>query len=175
MNWKKLLHAELEDLYRVTDGLFERVDDDALDWKPATGANWMTTGQLLMHIASGNGPGFKGFATGDWGLPEGLSLEDMAPEEMLPPAEKMPAVESIAQARELLAADRKLAFDVLAGLSEEELATRELAAPWNPGESFALGRHLLHSIRHTLQHKGQLFYYLKLQGKPVDTHSLWGM
>lgn len=175
MNWKTLLHHELEYLYRVTDGLFELVDDESLDWKPATGGNWMTTGQLLMHIAWGNGPGFKGFATCDWGLPEGLSFEEMAPEEILPPAEKMPTVESVAHARELLADDRKLAFDVLAGLSEEELATRELAAPWNPGESFALGRHLLHSIRHTLQHKGQLFYYLKLQGKPVDTHSLWGM
>jgi uncharacterized damage-inducible protein DinB len=50
-----------------------------------------------------------------------------------------------------------------------------VAAPWNPGETFALGRHLLHSIRHSLQHKGQLFYYLKLQGKKVDTSDLWGM
>jgi uncharacterized damage-inducible protein DinB len=135
----------------------------------------MTTGQLLKHIAWGNGPGFKGFVTGDWGLPEGVSFEDMAPEDMLPPAEKMPTVESVAQARELLARDKALAFEVLEGTSEEQLATTELAAPWNPGESFALGRHLLHSIRHTLQHKGQLFYYLKLQGKPLDTQHLWGM
>ncbi len=175
MNWKKLLTDELEYLYRVTDGLFGQVDDDSLDWKPATGENWMTTGQLLKHIATGNGPGFKGFVTGDWGLPEGVSFEDMAPEDMLPPAETMPTVESVAQARELLAQDKALAFEVLEGTSEEQLATTELAAPWNPGETFALGRHLLHSIRHTLQHKGQLFYYLKLQGKPVDTQHLWGM
>jgi len=97
MNWKELLNAELEYLYRVTEGLFERVDDESL------------------------------------------------------------------------------AFEVLEGLSEEELASRELAAPWAPGDTFALGRHLLHSIRHTLQHKGQLFYYLKLQGKPVQTQDLWGM
>ena len=174
MNWKQLLNDETEYLYRVTEGLFERVDDDSLDWKPATGENWMTTGQLMMHIAWGNGPGFKGFVTGDWGLPEGVSFEDMDPDDMLPAAEAMPSVESVAQAREKLAADKALAFEVLEGLTEEDLATRELAAPWNPGESFALGRHLLHSIRHTLQHKGQLFYYLKLQGKPVDTTDLWG-
>ena len=175
MNWTRLLTEELENLYKVTDALFEVVDDEALDWKPATGENWMTTGQLLMHIAGSNGPGFKGFVTGDWGMPDGMSLEDMEPDEMLPPADEMPTVESVAQARELLAKDRAQAFEILRGLSEEELATRELAAPWNPGDSFALGRHLLHSIRHSLQHKGQLFYYLKLQGKPVNTMHYFGM
>lgn len=175
MNWKQLLNDELEYLYSVTEGLFDLVDDGALDWKPATGENWMTTGQLLMHIATSNGPGFKGFVTGDWGMPDGMNLEDMAPDEMLPPAEKMPTVESVAQARELLATDKTQAFEALEGVSEGDLADRELAAPWNPGESFALGRHLLHSIRHSLQHKGQLFYYLKLQGKPVNTQHLWGM
>ncbi len=29
-------------------------------------------------------------------------------------------------------------------------------------------------IEHLKQHKGQLFYYLKLQGKPVNTSDLWG-
>jgi hypothetical protein len=155
MNWKGLLQDELEYLYRITDRLFGLVDDEDLGWKPATGENWMTTGQLLMHTATGNGPGFKGFVTGDWGLPEGVRFEDMDPGDMLPPADKMPTVESVGQARELLAGDKELA--------------------WNPTESFALGRHLLHSIRHSLQHKGQLFYYLKLQGKKVDTQHLWGM
>jgi len=175
MKWKAILRDELEYLYGVTDSLIAKVDDESLDWKPETGENWMTTGQLLMHLAWGNGPGFKGFVTGDWGMPEGMSLEDMNPEDMLPSAEAMPAVESVAQAREKLAADKVLAFEVLEGLTEEDLATREIAAPWNPGETFALGRHLLHSIRHSLQHKGQLFYYLKLQGKKVDTSDLWGM
>ena len=175
MKWKALLRDELEYLYGVTDSLIAKVDDESLDWKPETGENWMTTGQLLMHLVWGNGPGFKGFVTGDWGMPDGMSLEDMNPEDMLPSAEAMPAVESVAQAREKLAADKVLAFEVLEGLTEEDLATREIAAPWNPGETFALGRHLLHSIRHSLQHKGQLFYYLKLQGKKVDTSDLWGM
>ena len=175
MNWTDLLTAELGYLYQVTDSLFEMVDDESLDWRPATGENWMTTGQLLMHIAMSNGPGFKGFVTGDWGMPDGMSLEDMEPADMLPPADKMPTVESVAEARELLAKDRELALEILQSVGEEDLATRELAAPWNPTDSFALGRHLLHSIRHSLQHKGQLFYYLKLQGKPVDTSHLWGM
>jgi uncharacterized damage-inducible protein DinB len=99
----------------------------------------------------------------------------MEPGEMLPSAEKMPTVESVAQARELLAKDREQALEVLRSVDETDLAERELAAPWHPGETFVLGRHLLHSIRHSLQHKGQLFYYLKLQGKSVNTGHLWGM
>jgi hypothetical protein len=30
-------------------------------------------------------------------------------------------------------------------------------------------------VDHLFCHKNQLFYYLKLMGKPVDTGSLWGM
>jgi hypothetical protein len=175
MNWKSLLEAETHYAFAVTGGLVDLVDDDVLDWKPATGENWMTTGQLLHHIASGTGGGFKGFVTGDWGMPEGMDLAEMSSDEMLPPAAAMPAVDSVAQAKELLAADRDLAFEVLAGVSEEDLADRMLAAPWAPDHSFNLGRHLLHTIRHTLQHKGQLFYYLKLQGKPVNTQHLWSI
>ena len=175
MDWKSLLEAEAKYLYVVTGPLFDWVGDDELDWKPATGDNWMTTGQLLHHVATSNGPGFKGFVSGDWGMPEGPDLAEMSPEEMLPPAEKMPAVESVAQAREMLAADRQLTLEVLAGVSEEDLTNRMMAAPWAPDQSFNLGRHLLHSIRHSLQHKGQLFYYLKLQGKPVNTQHLWSI
>ena len=175
MDWKSLLASETDYVFAVTGGLFDLVDDTELGWKPATGDNWMTTGQLLHHIAINTGGGYKGFVTGDWGLPEGMDLSEMSPDEMLPPAEALPAVESVAQAKEMLATDRALAVEVLAGVSEEELAHKVLAAPWAPETALNLGTHLLHSIRHTLQHKGQLFYYLKLQGKPVNTHHLWGM
>ena len=175
MDWKSLLTAESEYVFAVTGGLFELVDDDELGWKPATGDNWMTTGQLLHHIATNTGGGFKGFVTGDWGMPEGMDLSEMSPDEMLPPAEAMPAVGSVAEARELLAADRKLAREVLAEVGEDELVNKVLRGALGAGQPFNLGRHLLHSIRHTIQHKGQLFYYLKLQGKPVNTGHLWGM
>ena len=52
--------------------------------------------------------------------------------------------------------------------------TREMAAPWAPGVSYALGRHLLQMVQHLETHKSQLFYYLKLQGVPVGTADLWG-
>jgi uncharacterized damage-inducible protein DinB len=38
----------------------------------------------------------------------------------------------------------------------------------------SLFEHLLRMIAHLAQHKGQLFYYLKLMGKEVNTSDLWG-
>jgi uncharacterized damage-inducible protein DinB len=175
MTWTELLKAEAESAYGATEGLIKMVDADGLDWKPADGANWMTTGQLLKHILTACGFCCRGFVTGDWGMPEGTEMTDLPPEEMLPPAEKMPTVASIEEALEGLAADRKLAFEMIDEVGEEGLGTRMTAAPWNPQAEFPIGRHILHMIGHLESHKAQLYYYLKLQGKPVHTGTLWGM
>ncbi len=50
MNWTQLLNGEIETAYRSTANLLDKVDPAGLDWKPATGSNWMTVGQLLKHI-----------------------------------------------------------------------------------------------------------------------------
>lgn len=171
MNWTELLKAEIQSAYATTDKLMGLVDDKALEWKPSTGTNWMTTGQLLKHIAEGCGVAFRGFITGDWGMPEGTDMSEMT---QLPPAEKMPAIESVAEARRLLDEDRRLAIDTLATRGEEALAHDKAPAPWDPAE-MVLGHRLLQMVEHLKQHKGQLFYYLKLQGKPVNTGDLWGM
>ena len=171
MSWTELLTREIEYNYAVADKLMDLVDDGKLGWKPSTGTNWMTTGQVLMHTATACGPVFKGFITGDWGMPEGV---EMSPEDMLPPAEKMPTVKSVAEAKKLLAEDKKLAFDMLKNVSENDLAHLKAPAPWEPSEKL-LGHRLLEMVGHLAQHKGQLYYYLKLQGKPVNTGHLWGM
>ena len=103
----------------------------------------------------------KSFVTGDWELPEGFDLSQIPPEEMLPPAEKLPTIESTA-------GDKKFALDMLATCSENDLANKTASAPWNPREMI-LGYRLLQMIDHLKQHKAQLFYYLKLQGKLVNT------
>ena len=150
------------------------VDEDKLDWKPATGSNWMTTGQLLRHLTEACGTGCRGFVTGDWGMPDGSDLSDVKPEDMLPPAEKMETISSVAEAKKLLAADKKVALDRVAQSGEENLANKVAPAPWDPREMI-LGHRLLQMVDHLNHHKGQLFYYLKLQGKPVNTGTLWGM
>ena len=175
MKWTELLTDAVQENYKVTDALMAMVTDDDLDWKPAAGTNWMTTGQLLMHLTGSCGACFKGFVTGDWGMPDGMKMEDMPEDQMLPPAEALPTVESVTKARELLAADKQISIDMLAAAGEEDMETKLMAAPWEPDNEVVLGRHLLGMVIHLQSHKSQLFYYLKLQGKDVNTYHLWGM
>lgn len=170
MNWTELLKLETGYAFAITEKLVDMVSDSELGWKPPTGKNWMTVGQLLKHLAYSCGAGMKGFVTGDWGVPEG----DMDPENMLPPAEKLPTVESVAEAKKQLAADKQTAFDILASCDERSLDTKPAPAPWDPRE-IILGHRLLQMVEHLNSHKSQLFYYLKLMGKPVNTGHLWGM
>jgi hypothetical protein len=79
VNWTQLLEREIETTYTTTARLLDEVDPGSLAWKPQTGRNWMTVGQLLKHISNACGAGCKGFVTGDWGLPPGKKLEDLSP------------------------------------------------------------------------------------------------
>jgi hypothetical protein len=172
MNWTELLTQGIHYNFAITERMMDLVEDSTLDWKPATGDNWMTTGQLLQHIDDACGKCFKGFVTGDWGMPDGMDISKMTPEEMLLTADQLPTVSSVAQARQQLAEDKQIALDMLARCSEEDLNTKKASAPWDPTEML-LGQRLLQMIDHLASHKSQLFYYLKLQGKSVDTSTLW--
>ena len=172
MEWTALLERELTDTYRSAFALIDMADDSMLGWKPATGENWMAVGQLLRHLTDACGAPFKGFATGDWGLPPDFDPNELTPEQMLPPAEAMPSVGSVAEAKALIEEDRRLAFDILAGLDDETLGTKKVSVFWDPREE-VLGLQLLHMVEHLAQHRAQLFYYLKLLGKPVNTSHLW--
>lgn len=171
MNWTALIKAEMDVTYNATEKLIAMVSDEELNWRPATGENWMTTGQLLRHIPEACGFCFRGFITGDWTLPEDVKTD---PGEMLPRADQLPAVSSVAEARQLLADDKALAYRLLEEQGEDVLATRMVAAPWDPEERI-LGHQLLGMVNHLEGHKNQLFYYLKLQGKPVNTFHMYGM
>ena len=175
MTWTQLLKDEIEDVYAAAFGLLNKVDPQTLDWKPASGSNWMTVGQLLKHLSEACGGACKGFVTGDWGLPPGVKMTDIPPEEMLPPAEKMAKIGSVEEAKKLLAEDKALALKMIAQAGEKDLENKKLAAPWAPGAEFSLGWQLHQMVRHLDLHKSQLFYYLKLQGKAVNTGDLWGM
>lgn len=157
MNWTELLKSEIEHNYKVTQNLMDMVDADKLDWQPPIGNNWMTVRQLLQHLTASCGATFKGFITNQWGPPEGEEA----------------AIQSVAEAKALLAKDKQLALDMLAQCSEERLATAPTPAPWDPTGTI-LGQRLLSMVQHLNQHKGQLFYYLKMQGKPVGTRELYG-
>jgi len=164
-----VLLTEAETTYAITDHLFRLVTDDELAWTPPGGTGWMSLGQLLMHCAdAGCGKAVQGFVTGDWG-----PGADPTEQDHVPPAEALPSVTSVGQALELLAADRRLTMGCIQVAGEENLVGRDLAAPWG-GPEIPLFRQLLHMVGHLTQHKGQLFYYLKLMGKDVHTSDLWG-
>jgi uncharacterized damage-inducible protein DinB len=169
----QILTREIETAYAVTDKLLARVTDADLDFRPTTGRSWMTVGQLLRHLGDACGVPMRGFVTGDYGLPDGTRFEDLPPEQMLPPAETLPKVACVEDARRLLAQDREVALAALAEAGETDLLCRRFAAPWG-GPELTLFEHLLHMVDHLRQHKGQLFYYLKLLGRDVATGDLWG-
>ncbi len=175
MNWTQLITSEMEKTYAVTDKLMGMLNDEDLAWKPDTGSNWMTSGQLLEHLTTACGMCCKGFVTGDWGLPEGVDFNEMPQEDMLPTAEKLPAVESVAAARKALAEDRNVGLAMIEQAGEDELGSKMMSAPWEQGNDKLLGKHMLDMVDHLSIHKAQLFYYLKLMGRPVDTKSLWGI
>lgn len=171
---KQMLLEEAEKTYKTTENLFRMVDDHKLAWKPETGNNWMTMGQLLMHCAKyGCGLAVQGFITGDWGPVGEGNTEDQGEVQQLPKAEDLPYVDNVAQALKILEDDKKLAMRYLNEIDESELLSRKSVAPWGGSET-SLFQHLFMMIAHLAQHKGQLFYYLKLMGKDVNTSDLWG-
>ena len=172
MTLHQILREDAEEVYRATEGLMRLVDEDGLQWKPSTGSNWMTTGQLLRHLTNSCGIGVRGFVTGEWGMPDGMDPSELPADEMLPSAEKMPSVASVEEALGLLAEDRAVAMQMFSQVSEERLLNERSTAPWG-GSELSLLQHCSGMIWHLAQHKGQLFYYLKLQWKPVNTIDLW--
>ena len=164
MNWTELLKSEIEEAYRATEGLMDLVDEDNLDWAPESGVEWMTTRRLLRHLSDACGWCAENFIHDRWPQVMQGKPEDQPPTD----------VTDLAEAKSELAKDKQRVLDAIADAGEEALATRMVAAPWDPTER-PLGQHVLGMIEHLKLHKAQLFYYLKLQGKPVNTFTLYGI
>ncbi len=172
---KQVLLQRANTTYDITERLFRRVTNDLVSWAPPAGTNWMTTGQLLMHCASfGCGKAVQGFVTGDWGSPETSDSHDLDAANHVPSPEALPTVETVEQALSLLAEDRILAVRCIGDAQESDLLSKRCVAPWG-GPETSLFEHLMLMIDHLAQHKGQLFYYLKLMGRDVNTGDLWGV
>jgi len=172
MKWSEFLKSELDSTYSLTKKMMDLADGLDLNWKPSSENNWMTNGQLLMHLTNACGASFQGFVTGDWGFPAKYKAEKLPAQEMLPAAETLPSVKSITEAKELIEKDYNTAVEMLGRCSDEKLENEYVTAPWSPQKA-PLGLYLFQMIEHLKQHRAQLFYYLKLQGKPVNTSNLW--
>ncbi|MBK9304839.1 MAG: DinB family protein [bacterium] len=131
MNWTELLKCSVEESYKATDGLMAMVEDKDLAWKPATGKNWMTTGQLLMHLTNACGfllPRLRHRRPGR--APVRREREGRPPRRDAAPG-RSPAGrrQREGEARALLAADKKVALDMIAQAGEQKLANQMVAAP----------------------------------------------
>ena len=173
MNWRELIQSEGQAEYHTARGLVDMLEESDLPWKPRTGGNWFTTAQLLQHMVEACGMNARGFVTGAWGLPDDFDPGQMSEEDMLPSAETYPAVSSLEEAKKMLEEDERLTLEMLSQVSDTDLDKKKIAAPWDSTER-VLGYQLLQMVGHLRSHKHQLFYYLKLQGKPVHTGHLWG-
>lgn len=174
MIWTDLLTRAVHQDYAATDKLMALVSDDELTWKPATGKNWMTLGQVLMHLTNACGYCCNAFLTGNWGPPEGVEIPEGAVEGLVP-AEALPTVDNVRAARDLLAADKQLALDAIATAGEDKLVGETVAAPWCPECALTYGEQFMGMLQHQMSHRHQLFYYLKLMDKDVNTMHLWGV
>ena len=152
------LKSGVENAYRATEGLMKLADADKADWKPATGENWFTQGELLHHLTGSCGACCDAFANNSWDQMTG-GKKSITPEDAL----------------QALAEDKKVALATIDAAGEEGLASKMVVAPWSPDAPMPLGIAVNMMIAHLEQHKAQLFYYLKLQGKPVSTPHFWGM
>ena len=161
MNTTELLKARLAGALKASQGLVALVDADRLDWKPESGENWMTTGQLLAHLQSACGSVAQAFVT-----------ENFAP--LMVEMDEPPTATDLAAVQAALTADGELTLAMIDQAGETDLLERTTSAPWNP-QPRVLAEQIGECIDHLNTHKTQLFYYLKLQGKPVHTGHLWGL
>lgn len=148
----------LEGLTRV---LFEIVPPDRLDWMPAEGM--MPIRLLLWHIAQSIGGGVHAVCTGAW---------QVGPQAPPPP----PELEGQAFLRETLAELRRqfaLASSDVETLPDAVYECGTVTAPPPLNTTQSVRRWLWSIIEHHLNHRMQLFVYLRILGIPVDTALLY--
>ena len=107
-------------------------------------------------------------------MPSDFDMSKLTLDMVVPKLDQLKSVSSVTDAKARLAADKKTAFEYLDKCTEEALTTKMVKAPLNQPDA-PLGVRLLNAAEHLDHHKDQLFYYLKMQGKPVSTANLWGM
>jgi len=149
-----------DEMMKPTGPLFLMVPADKLDWKPTESA--FTVAQLMAHIAGSLGVYGRGIATGDWGF---KSMREIFVFNRHTPSKT--SEEAVQALNENYSEFRRH----LAGLTEEEFNTGEIDSP-------QLGRvprwrAAMLAVEHHVNHKAELFMYLKVLGVKVNTGHLY--
>ncbi len=144
-----------------TEPMFLRVPPEQINWKPTEDS--FTAGQLMFHMATALRFNGKGIKHNEWELP---SLRHVFVSNRKTPT---------ASVEECVSAYREHSaffLDVFTGMSDEEFLTGEL-------DTLQLGRTQkwrmsLFALEHHLNHKAELFMYLKMMGIKVNSKDLYG-
>lgn len=142
--------------------LITLVPADKLAWSP--GATFMNLGQLVYHLSAGLGGGMEMLQTGTW-----PSMEEMEKEGKL---ENLPSC-GVAEALDRLEKDKVVLRKAIDQLSEEDFTNKLVTVPW--GMTAKMERMGISFLEHFINHKMQLFTYLKLLGLPVNSSTLYGL
>lgn len=150
-----------EELMRPTETLFRLVPPDKLDWKPTE--NSFTIGQQMAHMVGAIGLYAQGIATGEWGF---TSMRERFLKNRSTPSI---TVDEALRALHENVAQFKQAMGTLSG---EEFDEGEIAAPQFGGR-VPRWRVAMLAVEHHINHKAELFMYLKLLGIRVHTGHLY--
>jgi len=148
------------DCYKPAASLLRMVPADKLNWKP--GPTFMSLGQLICHLSGGVGSDLNVLLAGTW-----PSAEEM---EKGMKTENIPAC-GVEEALAKLERDKTTLREVLARITEDDFANKVVSVPWGWRSKFE--RMALDFREHFVNHKMQLFTYLKLLGLPVNTATLY--
>jgi hypothetical protein len=146
--------------FRPAESLLKMVPADKLDWKP--GPSFMSMGQLICHLSDGIGKELRMMITNSWPKPE--EMTEAMKQGNLPTC-------GVQEALAKLEKDKTTLREVLSGVTEEDFASKIVSVPW--GWKSKMEKMALDFREHFVNHKMQLFTYLKLLGYPVNTETLY--
>ncbi len=149
-----------DQMMKPTEPMFRMVPPDKLDWKPTE--NSFTAGQLMAHMAIALERYGRGIARNDWGV---KSLKEIFLANRRTPS--MAIEEAVAALQKSYEEFRTL----VGGLTQEEFDSGEIDTP-------QLGRvprwrAAMLAVEHHVNHKAELFMYLKFMGERVHTGHLY--
>jgi uncharacterized damage-inducible protein DinB len=160
MTGRGQLLAELEWICRNTGRLLDMVRPEHMDWRPQ--GNMRTFGELGDHLSQ--------IPMVDFLIMRGTSQEEVNREE----EKLMAAARSAGLPRgwsSVLADGCKELYRFMEKMPQAEYENASGTAYFGRTQTYA--RWLLEVITHMYHHRAQLFMYLKLNGYPVNTRTLY--
>lgn len=148
-------------MVQTTDHLFRQIPADKIDWKPTESS--FTIGQQLAHLVGALEVYAKGMTSGEWGF--------QTIRERFLQNRRTPSV-SVDEAINLLHENHKKFKSIVGALREEEFQGGEIDTP-QLGYKAPRWRIGMLAIEHHLNHKTELFMYLKMMGVKVNSAHLY--